>query len=63
MKNLKNNFIFNMFRIITNLLFPIITFPYVSRVLNPDGIGRVTFTNSISEYFLMFASLGIPLYG
>ncbi|MGL4865088.1 MAG: flippase [Cetobacterium sp.] len=63
MKSLKSNFIFNIFRIITNLLFPIITFPYVSRVLNPEGIGKVTFTNSISEYFLMFASLGIPLYG
>lgn len=63
MKSLKNNFIFNIFRIMTNLLFPIITFPYVSRILNPEGIGKVTFTNSISAYFLMFASLGIPLYG
>ncbi|MGL5780691.1 flippase [Cetobacterium sp.] len=61
--NLKNNFIFNLIRIITNLLFPIISFPYVSRILNPEGIGKVTFTNSISAYFLMFASLGIPLYG
>lgn len=63
MKSLKSNFIFNIFRIITNLLFPIITFPYISRILNPVGIGKVTFTNSISAYFLMFASLGIPLYG
>lgn len=63
MKSLKNNFIFNIFRIATDLLFPIITFPYVSRILNPTGIGKVTFTNSISAYFLMFASLGIPLYG
>lgn len=31
--------------------------------MNPEGIGKVTFTNSISAYFLMFASLGIPLYG
>ncbi|ERT67845.1 polysaccharide biosynthesis protein [Cetobacterium somerae ATCC BAA-474] len=61
--NIKYNFIFNILRIITNILFPIITFPYVSRILNPDGIGKVTFTNSISAYFLMFASLGIPLYG
>ncbi|MGL5902204.1 MAG: flippase [Cetobacterium sp.] len=63
MRNLKSNFLFNGFRIITNLLFPIIIFPYVSRVLNPDGIGKVIFTDSISAYFLMFASLGIPLYG
>lgn len=62
-KNLKNNFIFNTFRIIINLLFPIIIFPYVSRVLDPEGIGKVAFTNSVSEYFIMFASLGIPLYG
>lgn len=63
MKSLKSNFIFNIFRIITNLLFPIITFPYISRILNPEGVGKVIFTNSISAYFLMFASLGIPLYG
>lgn len=62
-KNLKNNFIFNMIGVITNLLFPVIIFPYISRILNPIGIGKVTFVNSISTYFLMFASLGIPLYG
>lgn len=63
MKSLKKNFLFNIFRIITNLFFPIITFPYISRILNPEGIGKVVFANSISEYFLMFSSLGIPLYG
>lgn len=63
MKSIKSNFIFNIFRIITNLLFPIITFPYISRILNPEGIGKVTFTNSVADYFLMFAGLGIPLYG
>lgn len=61
--SLKKIFLYNTFRIVINLLFPIITFPYVSRILNPEGIGKVTFTNSISTYFLMFASLGIPLYG
>ncbi|MGX6591146.1 flippase [Cetobacterium ceti] len=60
---IKNNIIFNVLNIISGLLFTIIIFPYISRVLNPSGVGKVTFINSISLYFLMFASLGIPLYG
>lgn len=45
------------------VLFPLITFPYVSRVLRPDGLGRVSFAEAMVSYFLMFATLGIPLYG
>lgn len=44
-------------------LFPLITFPYSSRVLLPAGIGRVNFAQSIISYFVMIASLGISAYG
>lgn len=47
----------------SNLLFPLITFPYVSRILLPEGVGKVSFATSLITYFSMFAQLGIPMYG
>ena len=44
------------------LIFPIITFPYASRILTPEGIGKINFANSIVSYFVMFGSLGIGTY-
>lgn len=61
--NLKKNFIMNFIKILVNLIFPLITFPYISRILLPEGIGRVAFVQSINNYFLLFINLGIPLYG
>lgn len=61
--NLKKNFIMNFIKILVNLIFPLITFPYISRILLPEGIGRVTFVQSINNYFLLFINLRIPLYG
>lgn len=59
----KENFIFNVFRLVLNFSLPLIVFPYVSRVLGPSGIGKVEFANSIISYFVLFSSLGIPTYG
>ena len=47
----------------SNFIFPLITFPYVSRVLLPSGTGKVAFATSVISYFSMFAQLGIPTYG
>lgn len=47
----------------TNFLFPLITFPYVSRVLGPEGTGKVAFATSFVTYFVMFASFGVATYG
>ena len=47
----------------SSFIFPLITFPYVSRILLPDGTGRVSFATSVITYFNMFAQLGIPTYG
>lgn len=62
MASIKHNFIFDLLNNITGLLFPLITFPYVSRILNPEGIGEVAFAQSIIAYFVMIAALGIPTY-
>lgn len=63
MNSIQKNFIINGIKIFFNLLFPIITFPYISRILGPVGIGKITFATSIINYFLLFTNLGIPLYG
>lgn len=63
MKKLEKNCFFNLFRNFSDLIFSMLIFSYVSRVLNPSGLGKITFYSSISAYFLMFSSLGIPLYG
>lgn len=47
----------------SSLIFPLITFPYVSRILGPAGTGAVSFANSFVMYFLMISQLGIPTYG
>lgn len=61
-KSLKINFIFNLINTVLGLVFPLITFPYVTRVLLPDGVGQVQFFQSIINYIALFAALGIPLY-
>ena len=61
-KSLKKNAFYNLIKNFLSLVFPTITFPYASRILGPEGIGRVNFANSIVSYFVMFAWLGIQGY-
>lgn len=60
--SVKQNYILNLINTISGLLFPLITFPYASRVLLAEGIGKVQFFDSIIGYILLISSLGIPLY-
>lgn len=62
-KSIKLNFIMNATLQISAFIFPLITFPYVSRILGPSGTGNVSFATSIVTYFALFAQLGIPTYG
>ncbi|MCR5148733.1 MAG: flippase [Eubacterium sp.] len=61
--SLKKNFILNAILTISGFLFPLISFPYVSRVLHPHGTGLVQTATSFVAYFSMIAGLGIPTYG
>ncbi len=61
--SVKYNFIMNFLLTATNFIFPLISFPYVSRILQASGNGKVNFAVSVANYFLMMASLGIPTYG
>jgi O-antigen/teichoic acid export membrane protein len=62
MQSLKKNALYNTAYQIIRLIFPLITFPYVSRVLGPEGIGKVSYAQTIAEYFTVFSLLGIPIY-
>ena len=62
-KSLKLNVIMNSILTMSSFIFPLITFPYVSRVLSPVGTGKVAFATSFISYFSMIAQLGIPTYG
>ena len=61
--SLKVNFIMNAILTLSSFLFPLITFPYISRILLPAGTGKVSFATSLVSYFAMLAQLGIPTYG
>ncbi|NWJ51816.1 MAG: flippase [Bacteroidetes bacterium] len=61
--SIKRNFLHNILFILSNILFPIITFSYTSRILGPEGIGKVQFAVSFAQYFVLVAALGIPAYG
>lgn len=61
--SVKYNFIMNFILTASNFIFPLITFPYVSRILLASGNGKVNFAASVANYFMMVASLGIPTYG
>lgn len=61
--SVKYNFIMNIILKMSSFIFPMITFPYVSRVLLASGNGKVAFATSVVNYFVLIASLGIPTYG
>lgn len=61
-KSLKVNSILNIIKTCSSVLFPLITYPYISRVLQPTNIGKVNFGSSFVSYFSLIASLGISTY-
>lgn len=62
MSSIKRNYTFHLLNVLGGLLFPLITFPYTSRVLMADGLGTINFYQSIISYIALAAALGIPSY-
>ena len=62
LQSVKVNYILNLINTGSQMLFPLITFPYVCRVIEADGIGQVNFFQSIISYISLFTCLGIPMY-
>ncbi|MGL4804264.1 MAG: oligosaccharide flippase family protein, partial [Cetobacterium sp.] len=61
--SVSKNYLYNVLLIISNTIFPIITFPYISRVLMPEYLGKVYFVQGVVAYFLILSVLGAPNYG
>jgi len=57
------NVIYNMTLSVMNVVFPVVTAPYISRVLGVENIGLVNFAVQYVAYFVTFAVLGINIYG
>ncbi|HGF7598932.1 TPA: flippase [Enterococcus hirae] len=62
MKIIKN-YLYNVGYQLFVIIIPLVTIPYVSRILGSNGIGINAYTNSIIQYFILFGSIGINLYG
>ena len=62
-KSIAKNYIYNVTYQILTIVLPLITTPYLSRVLGAENIGIYSYTISITTYFILFGSLGIAQYG
>lgn len=61
-KKLAKNAILNLIKTISSLIFPLITFPYISRILGVENLGAYNFSTSVISYFTLIAGLGITTY-
>lgn len=62
-KSIKKNYIFNLSYQIFAILTPIITAPYLARIFGADGVGVISYTEAVVSYFVLFANMGISIYG
>ncbi|VEB26991.1 flippase Wzx [Actinobacillus lignieresii] len=62
-KNLVNNSIMSFLLTISNFIFPLITFTYAARILQPDNMGKFAFSLSVVDYLSLFATFGVVGYG
>ena len=63
MPGVRKNFAYNFLLTVSGYIFPLITYPYISRVLGVDNIGVCNFVDSVINYFVLFSQLGIGSYG
>lgn len=61
-KSIKFNMVMNIIRVVFGKIFPLISFPYITRVLLPEGVGKSSFVFSFTYYFQVIAALGISTY-
>ncbi len=61
-KSIGINAVINGGKTMLSVIFPLITFPYISRILEVDNLGRYNFSHSVIDYFYLLSSLGIGTY-
>ena len=57
------NAVLNAIKACLSIFFPLITYPYALRILGKEGIGKVSYGQSVISYFAMLAMLGVSIYG
>lgn len=62
-KSIKMNYLLNFLRVVSGAFIGILLLPYVTRVLGPENFGKVEYVFTIINYFILFSTLGIPMYG
>lgn len=62
-KSIKKNYIYNVLYQLLLLITPLITAPYLARVLGADGVGTASYVESIVSYFTLFATMGMTTFG
>ena len=62
-KSLAKNSIYNVIYNLVNVLLPLISSIYVSRILEPTGVGKVAYAITFVSYFVTFSGFGLPAYG
>lgn len=62
MRSTRANALYSSIYSVLRLVFPLVTYPYVTRVLGPEGIGVVSYSQSVATLFVQFSLLGLPLY-
>lgn len=60
--SITKNFIYNFMYQLLSVILPIITVPYISRVLGAEGIGKYAYTAAYAQYFILFGMLGMAIY-
>lgn len=63
MSNFKKNFMYTSIYNLVNIIVPFILLPYIARILGKENLGINSYTNSVTQYFLLLSMLGINLYG
>ena len=60
--SVKKNTVYNLIKSLSSVIFPLITFPYISRVLGTENVGKINFSASVISYISLMAALGITTY-
>lgn len=61
--SIKKNTVLGIFISLSQYIYPMATYPYITRVLQPEGLGRVSFVASFVVFFTLLSQLGMPIYG
>jgi len=63
MSGIRRKFLFQLLYVLSQLAFPLITYPYITRTIGPEGLGLIGYIEYVSGFIITIAAFGIPFYG